>query len=65
MADVSRHPQAEALKRAHLQWLLETGQEGRAGAAKQAEGDLLAAIPLYLRGGLPAKAAQVGALLWC
>ncbi len=59
VADVARHPQAEALRRDQLQWLLETGQEGRAGAAKQAEGDSLAAISLYLRGGLPARAAQV------
>jgi hypothetical protein len=64
VADVARHPQAEALRREHLQWLLETGQEGRAGAAKQAEGDALAAISLYLRGGLPARAAQVGGRGW-
>lgn len=59
VADTSRHPQTEELKRSHFQWLLQTGQEDKAGSAKEREGDLLGAIGLYMKGGLPARAAQV------
>ena len=34
-----------------------------AGLVKEREGDFLGAISLYLKGGLPARAAQVG-LSW-
>lgn len=61
MADSSRHANTEELKRAHYQWLLKTGQEDKAGSAKEREGDLLGAISLYMKGGLPARAAQVRA----
>ncbi len=40
-------------------WLLETGQEEKAGLVKEGERDYLGAITLYLKGGLPARAAQV------
>jgi hypothetical protein len=60
VADTSRHPQTDDLKQKHYQWLLQTGQEDQAGMAKEKEGDLLGAINLYMRGGLPARAAQVG-----
>jgi hypothetical protein len=40
-------------------WLLETGQEEKAGLVKEREGDYLGAVSLYLKGGLPARAAQV------
>lgn len=40
-------------------FLLETGQEEKAGLVKEREGDYLGAIALYLKGGLPARAAQV------
>ena len=67
VADTSRHPQTDELKRAHYQWLLQTGQEDRAGRAKEREGDVLGAISLYMKGGLPARAAQVGCShrAWC
>lgn len=42
-----------------IRWLLETGQEEKAGLVKEREGDYLGAISLYLKGGLPARAAQV------
>lgn len=59
VADTSRHADAEVLKRSHYQWLLQTSQEDKAAAVKENEGDILGAITLYLKGGLPAKAAQV------
>jgi hypothetical protein len=59
VAERSRHPAVEAMRRAHYQWLLDTNQEEKAGAVKEAEGDDFSAITLYLRGGLPARAAQV------
>ncbi|KAI8469208.1 MAG: intraflagellar protein IFT172 [Monoraphidium minutum] len=58
VADTSRHPGAGELRVDHYKWLLATGQEDRAGAIKEREGDLPAAIALYLRGGAPARAAQ-------
>lgn len=59
MADQSGHPQADLLRQQYYQWLLQTAQEDRAGAVKEQEGDYKGAIGLYLKGGLPAKAAQV------
>ncbi len=59
MADSSHHPSAVELRAAHLKWLLSTGQEDRAGGVKEREGDVTAAIGLYLKGGVPARAAQV------
>ena len=53
-------PQAEQLKQDYYKWLLETGQEEAAGGVKEREGDYLGAIGLYLKGGLPGRAAQVG-----
>lgn len=52
-------PEAEALKRRHYQWLLETGQEEEAGRVKEKDGDFVGAINLFMQGGLPARAAQV------
>ncbi|KAF8062969.1 IFT172 [Scenedesmus sp. PABB004] len=59
VSDTARHPGTEALRAAHLSWLLSSGQEERAGAVKERCGELLAAIALYLKAGLPARAAQV------
>jgi intraflagellar transport protein 172 len=61
VADTSRHPQAEQLKHTHYDWLLQTGQHDKAGSLKEREGDLQGAIHLYMKGGVPARAAQV----WC
>ena len=60
VAESSRHPDAGDLKTQYYKYLLETGQEEKAGQVKEVEGDYLGAISLYLRGGLPARAAQVG-----
>ncbi|CAG9462268.1 unnamed protein product [Pedinophyceae sp. YPF-701] len=40
-------------------WLLESGQEDKAAAMCERDGDHLQAISLYLAGGLPARAARV------
>lgn len=59
VAETAKHPDAEGLKARYCKWLLETGQEETAGMVKEREGDFLGAISLYLKGGLPARAAQV------
>ncbi|KAF5830572.1 intraflagellar protein IFT172 [Dunaliella salina] len=59
VASSNKHPEADALKGKHYKWLLETGQEEKAGAVKEQQGDYLGAISLYLKGGLPARAAHV------
>lgn len=58
LAEVKGHPEVESLRRAHLQWLLETHQEEKAGQMKEAEGDYMAAINMYLKAGMPAKASR-------
>ncbi|CAL4073000.1 unnamed protein product, partial [Meganyctiphanes norvegica] len=59
LAEVKHHPDVESLRRAHIQWLLDTHQEERAGQLKENEGDYLAAINMYLKAGMPAKAARL------
>lgn len=59
VAESTKHPDAESLRQRYYKWLLETGQEEMAGLVKEREGDHLGAISLYLKGGLPARAAQV------
>lgn len=38
---------------------METHQEDRAGELKEREGDDIAAINLYMKAGMPARAAKV------
>jgi len=52
------HPQLENLRKKYYQWLMDTHQEGRAGELKEREGDDMAAINLYMKAGLPARAAR-------
>lgn len=59
VASRSSASEAAALKRRHYQWLLETGQDEEAGRVKERDGDFVGAISLFLKGGLPGKAAQV------
>ncbi|XP_025050082.1 intraflagellar transport protein 172 homolog [Alligator sinensis] len=59
VAEAKGHPMLDKLRQAYYQWLLETQQEERAGEVQQHQGDHMAAIGLYLRAGLPAKAAQL------
>jgi len=54
-----RDEHAEQLGREHLEWLKSTGQEETAGALLEARGDLFGAIRLFLKGGVPGRAAAV------
>lgn len=49
----------DKLRRGYYQWLLDTQQEEKAGEVQEGQGDYLAAVSLYLRAGLPAKAARL------
>ncbi|XP_067026551.1 intraflagellar transport protein 172 homolog [Acropora muricata] len=54
------HPELENLWAAHYQWLSETAQEEKAGKlVKEREGNYSEAVNLYLKAGLPAKAARL------
>lgn len=59
IAQKKNHPDVQQLKKNYYSWLLETGQEEKAGQIKENEGDYNNAIQLYLRGGVPARAANV------
>uniref|UniRef100_A0A3P8UXR3 Intraflagellar transport protein 172 homolog n=1 Tax=Cynoglossus semilaevis TaxID=244447 RepID=A0A3P8UXR3_CYNSE len=59
VAEAKGHPELDVLRRSYYQWLTETGQEEKAGEVKEKEGDFQAAINLYLKAGLPAKAARL------
>lgn len=59
IAERRGHPQVKELKVSYYDWLIQTGQESQAAELKENEGDFLAAIQLYLKGGLPAKAANI------
>ncbi|XP_030627149.1 intraflagellar transport protein 172 homolog [Chanos chanos] len=53
------HPELENLRRSYYAWLMETNQNEKAGEVKETEGDYIGAINLYLKAGLPAKAARL------
>lgn len=59
IARAKNHPELETLKKNYYQWLLDTSQEGRAGQLKEKENDPGAAVNLYLKAGMPARAARV------
>ena len=58
-SSIQGHSDLEQLKVSYYQWLMDTAQEVKAGELKEREGDLISAVSLYLKGGLPAKAAQL------
>ena len=53
------HPELDNLRSNYYQWLMDTNQEGKAGEVKEREGDLMAAINLYMKAGMPARAARL------
>uniref|UniRef100_A0A8C4WQ59 Intraflagellar transport protein 172 homolog n=1 Tax=Eptatretus burgeri TaxID=7764 RepID=A0A8C4WQ59_EPTBU len=57
LAESKGHPQLEALRHTHQQWLLDTGQEERAAELWESKGDHMSALNLYLKANLPARAA--------
>jgi intraflagellar transport protein 172 len=59
LADAKAHPQLDQLRAEHMRWLLDTGQEEKAGAIREAEGDYNEALNLYLKGGLATRASRL------
>ncbi|PRP88103.1 intraflagellar transport protein [Planoprotostelium fungivorum] len=57
VAEAAHHPEVEGLRNSYFNWLLDTKQEERAAVLKERSGEYFDAISLYLKGGLPAKAA--------
>ncbi|KAK2092177.1 hypothetical protein P7K49_028705 [Saguinus oedipus] len=53
------HHWDECIIVAEAKWLMDTQQEERAGELQESQGDGLAAFSLYLKAGLPAKAARL------
>lgn len=53
------HPELQNLRSSYFQWLLETGQEEKAGEVREREGDLHSAISLYMKAGMPARASKL------
>ena len=59
VAETCKHPEAQEMRQAYFQYLLDSNQEEAAAALKDKEGDCIQAINLYLKGGMPGKAAQI------
>lgn len=59
VAEAKGHPELDNLRRSYYHWLMETKQDEKAGEVKENEGDYTGAINLYLKAGLPAKAARL------
>ncbi|KAJ7341442.1 hypothetical protein JRQ81_005540 [Phrynocephalus forsythii] len=59
VAEAKDHPALEKLRQGFYEWLLQSQQEEQAAEVQEGQGDLPAAIGLYLKAGLPAKAAQL------
>lgn len=59
VAEAKGHTELNTLRGNYYQWLTETGQDEKAGEVKEGEGDFQGAINLYLKAGLPAKAARL------
>lgn len=59
VAELKNRPEVDELRRNFLQWLLDSGQSERAAVLKEREGDFAVAVELFLRGGMPARAAQL------
>ncbi|PIK55820.1 putative intraflagellar transport protein [Apostichopus japonicus] len=59
VAEAKGHPELETLRQNYYQWLMETGQEEKAGELKENERDFHAAINLYMKASMPARAARL------
>ncbi|KAJ3152666.1 hypothetical protein HDU86_005539 [Geranomyces michiganensis] len=59
VAEAKNHPELENLKRNYFQWLINSGQEATAGSLKEEEHDFVSAVNLYMKGGQPARAANL------
>lgn len=59
LAERCKHQDAKEYFDNYYGWLLSTNQEPKAAEIKERAGDYITAINLYLKGGLPAKAANI------
>ncbi|XP_070378558.1 intraflagellar transport protein 172 homolog [Dermacentor albipictus] len=59
LAESKNYHNVEKLREDYFEWLLNNGMEGKAAELKEKEGDVEEAVSLYLKSGLPAKAALV------
>lgn len=59
VAEARNHEDCDSMKRNYYSYLIESRQEEKAALLKEREQDYLAAINLYLKGNLPARAAQL------
>eukprot|EP00055_Hartaetosiga_balthica_P012104 m.57788 g.57788 ORF g.57788 m.57788 type:complete len:1739 (-) comp7836_c0_seq1:151-5367(-) len=59
VAESRNLPNLQEMKNNFLTWLLETGQDEKAGELKEEEGDLHGALTYYMKAGMPGKAAGV------
>lgn len=59
VAEAKGHPDVESFRSEYYKWLLDTNQDEAAGALKEKQGDWHAAISLYMKAGLPARAARL------
>jgi intraflagellar transport protein 172 len=58
LAELKSHPKYKELHEKHMNWLMETKQEERAGELKEKDGDYNTALSLYLKASLPARASR-------
>ncbi|XP_039273606.2 intraflagellar transport protein 172 homolog [Styela clava] len=59
VAEAKGHPDLDNLRQEYYKWLLDTNQDEAAGGLKEKQGDWNAAISLYMKAGLPARAARL------
>lgn len=59
VAELKNHPDLVQIKETYHAWLVSSGQEDVLGQIKEQEQDYVAAITIYLKGGIPGKAAQI------
>lgn len=59
VAQQNKHPDLHDMRRAYFQYLLDTNQYENAAVLKATESDFTQAVDLFLKGGMPGKAAQV------
>ena len=59
LAEAKAHPDLEELKENYTRWLMDTNQEEKAGQMKENEGEILEALSLYLKAGMPTRASRL------
>lgn len=59
IAEKYSHPKIADIKAQYYKWLLDNDQLDKAAKIKESDGDYNASIKLYLKGGYPAKAANL------